>query len=479
MVAAREARNALRRRRPARLRARRTARSTRRASSGGDRRRGASRPRPARGARRRRRPLHRRLDEHGPGGGARAAAARPRGLRHRRRAPRARATTTRSSSTACRRTTARRSPRRSLYGPQSAVWDEAENRLHAQKALLALDRPLVLPLKDNVPTRSFPIVTVGADRDRTSLVCFLYQLPDLDRLGRTSSPTSRARSNDSCRGRRRGLADHRRSPRCSCTASWLHLAGNMLFLWIFGNNVEDALGPRALPRLLSPRRARRDGAPDGGHAPDSAPRVDASVPNLGASGAISGVLGAYLVLLPRAKVLTLIFLVFFFLREIPAVLFLGIWFALPALGGRVLARPPARRAAASRSSRTSAASSSACSTVCLFRKRAPAATGILMVTLRGARPRGARLAARRHRAAARERRGRGRGRAPGGARPPRPLRGRRARTCRPRSTIYRLPLEADFPDPAELEREIRITVLHELAHYFGIDEDRLEELGYE
>jgi len=46
-------------------------------------------------------------------------------------------------------------------------------------------------------------------------------------------------------------------------------------------------------------------------------------------------------------------------------------------------------------------------------------------------------------------------------------------------TIFRLPLEDSFPDPAELEREIRITVLHELAHYFGIDEDRLTELGYE
>jgi len=45
-------------------------------------------------------------------------------------------------------------------------------------------------------------------------------------------------------------------------------------------------------------------------------------------------------------------------------------------------------------------------------------------------------------------------------------------------SIYRLPLEESFPDPDELEREIRITVLHELAHYFGIDEDRLEELGY-
>jgi predicted Zn-dependent protease with MMP-like domain len=45
-------------------------------------------------------------------------------------------------------------------------------------------------------------------------------------------------------------------------------------------------------------------------------------------------------------------------------------------------------------------------------------------------------------------------------------------------TIYRIPLEESFPDPAELEHEIRITVLHELAHYFGLDEDRLDELGY-
>jgi predicted Zn-dependent protease with MMP-like domain len=45
-------------------------------------------------------------------------------------------------------------------------------------------------------------------------------------------------------------------------------------------------------------------------------------------------------------------------------------------------------------------------------------------------------------------------------------------------TIFRKPLVAAFPDPAELEEEIRITVLHELAHYFGIDEDRLDELGY-
>lgn len=48
-----------------------------------------------------------------------------------------------------------------------------------------------------------------------------------------------------------------------------------------------------------------------------------------------------------------------------------------------------------------------------------------------------------------------------------------------RIAVYRRPLEEDFPEPAELEQEIRVTVLHELGHYFGLDEDRLAELGYE
>ncbi len=48
-----------------------------------------------------------------------------------------------------------------------------------------------------------------------------------------------------------------------------------------------------------------------------------------------------------------------------------------------------------------------------------------------------------------------------------------------RIAVYRLPLEGDFPDPSELEHEIRVTVLHELGHYFGLDEDRLAELGYD
>jgi predicted Zn-dependent protease with MMP-like domain len=62
---------------------------------------------------------------------------------------------------------------------------------------------------------------------------------------------------------------------------------------------------------------------------------------------------------------------------------------------------------------------------------------------------------------------------------PLPDRGDMAGELPDRIAIYRLPLEEEFPDPVELEREIRITVLHELGHYFGLDEGRLAELGYE
>ena len=62
---------------------------------------------------------------------------------------------------------------------------------------------------------------------------------------------------------------------------------------------------------------------------------------------------------------------------------------------------------------------------------------------------------------------------------PLPERGDMAGHLPDKITIYRLPLEDEFPDPRELEEEIRITVLHELGHYFGLDEDRIAELGYD
>jgi membrane associated rhomboid family serine protease len=112
-------------------------------------------------------------------------------------------------------------------------------------------------------------------------------------------------------------------------AGLLHLAGNMLFLWIFGNNVEDSMGPvRFLIFYLLAGIAAL--------ALQTAINPGAVVPTLGASGAIAGVLGGYIVLYPRARVLTLIFLIIFFtFLELPAVLFLFIWFAQQAVFGAV------------------------------------------------------------------------------------------------------------------------------------------------
>jgi hypothetical protein len=119
-------------------------------------------------------------------------------------------------------------------------------------------------------------------------------------------------------------------------ASWQHILGNMLFLWIFGNNVEDALGHVGffLWYLAAGVVAM---AAQTFVTLEYAGVAAASVPNIGASGAIAGVLGAYFVLLPRARVLTLIVIL---IREIPAFWFLGIWFALQAwTGGLSLEHP--------------------------------------------------------------------------------------------------------------------------------------------
>ena len=107
----------------------------------------------------------------------------------------------------------------------------------------------------------------------------------------------------------------------------LHLGGNMLFLWIFGNNVEDAMGPvKYLAFYLLGGVAA--------FALQTLADLDSAVPTLGASGAVSAVLGAYIVLHPRARVITLIFIVLFFtIIELPAVLVLGLWFAQQVLFG--------------------------------------------------------------------------------------------------------------------------------------------------
>ncbi len=107
-----------------------------------------------------------------------------------------------------------------------------------------------------------------------------------------------------------------------------HIGGNMLFLWIFGNNVEDALGrTRFLAFYLASGVAAALA-----QTVASAATGDVLVPMVGASGAIAGVLAAYLVLFPRSRVLALVF-VFFFIRVVPlpASFFIGLWFAMQVL----------------------------------------------------------------------------------------------------------------------------------------------------
>jgi len=180
----------------------------------------------------------------------------------------------------------------------------------------------VLPLFDNIPTRRFPVVTYALIAANFGV--WFWEL-----------------------GARAGRIDHYAFYPCAvsgpCTglardhiawfagvltsmflhASWVHILGNMLFLWIFGNNVEDVMGRlRFLVfYLASGFAAALAQAYVTLHWSGTAA---ASIPNVGASGAIAGVLGAYLILLPHARVLTL--LLGFIPWRLSAGFFLVAWF---------------------------------------------------------------------------------------------------------------------------------------------------------
>jgi membrane associated rhomboid family serine protease len=110
-------------------------------------------------------------------------------------------------------------------------------------------------------------------------------------------------------------------------AGWLHIIGNMWFLWIFGDNIEDYLGhfPYLIFYLVSGFAASLT---------HILLNLGSKVPSVGASGAIAGVMGAYFVLYPRARVLTLVPLIIFFtFWWLPAWIFLGFWFVFQFLSG--------------------------------------------------------------------------------------------------------------------------------------------------
>jgi rhomboid family protein len=106
-------------------------------------------------------------------------------------------------------------------------------------------------------------------------------------------------------------------------AGWLHLGGNMLFLWIFGDNVEHRAG--RIPYLIAYLGAGIIGSLAQIYSDPTSP-----IPTLGASGAISGVLGAYLILFPRNRVTVILFR---FLTQVPALVVIGIWIVLQLVNG--------------------------------------------------------------------------------------------------------------------------------------------------
>ena len=120
--------------------------------------------------------------------------------------------------------------------------------------------------------------------------------------------------------------------------SWMHLLGNMWFLWLFGNNIEDSMTRPRFRGLLSALR------PGGGAAAGVLHDPASPVPMVGASGAISGVMGAYLVLYPRVRVFTMVPLGFFITQvALPAWVMLVYWVALQLFGGLSTGRRRGRR----------------------------------------------------------------------------------------------------------------------------------------
>lgn len=184
----------------------------------------------------------------------------------------------------------------------------------------------MLPLRDNIPSRRFPIVTIALIG--INALVFLHELTlgkDLPYFFSLYSViparlTANAFSLETLRTLVTAQFLH---------GGWMHLIGNMLFLYIFGDNVEDWFGhvPYLLFYLFCGVVS---------FLTQILVTPMASIPTLGASGAVAGVLGAYFLLYPSAKILTLIpFFIFIQFVEIPALIFLGVWFLFQFLQGSI------------------------------------------------------------------------------------------------------------------------------------------------
>jgi membrane associated rhomboid family serine protease len=218
---------------------------------------------------------------------------------------------------------------------------------------------LVFPLKDDIPTRRFPILTVAIIA-ACVIVYFLFERGGFS-LGETGNevvveygaiPYEVTHPGDECGVSTGGelICEGREgvpegAPEQAPTwltiftsmflhGSLLHLGGNMLFLWIFGNNIEDSMGRLRFVLFYL----------GGGVAALFAQVLvgpSEAVPTVGASGAIAAVLGGYAILYPRARVVTVIFIIIFFtVVTLPALIVLGLWFLLQlAYGASEVAQP--------------------------------------------------------------------------------------------------------------------------------------------
>ena len=197
----------------------------------------------------------------------------------------------------------------------------------------------MIPLYDDIPTRRFPVVTAALIAAGVAVFVFELTLP---RYGMTlggffakagAVPFELAHGYDVPP---RGLVPWWATPLTAMFvhAGWLHLIFNMLYLWIFGNNVEDRLGRwRFLGFYLVCGLAAT--------ATQVVTDTGSVTPIVGASGAVAGTLGAYLVLYPRARVLTVLTLGLVFpVITVPAWILLVVWFGLQAIEGALSFRDP-------------------------------------------------------------------------------------------------------------------------------------------
>jgi membrane associated rhomboid family serine protease len=189
---------------------------------------------------------------------------------------------------------------------------------------------MLIPIRDENPTRSFPLVTLSLIL--TNLAIFFYQFT----LGSHALELFLAKYALFPSQITTGIAVTPLAIKpffLSIFTSMfihggiIHIAGNMLYLWIFGNNIEDILGhAKFLLFYLT--------AGVGGAIAHIISSPYSQIPTIGASGAIAGILGAYLILFPYARVLTIV-PIFFFIEiiRVPAVILIGFWFILQLFNG--------------------------------------------------------------------------------------------------------------------------------------------------